>query len=134
MTLAWSVSHPLRLVKVVARGQSTFDDMQRLVQSIDAAKAGGYRKIIDIDRVTQAAPPRMMREFARILRRREAEGAAGPLAIVAATDAARRQALAFAAAARGPRLIEVFATEADARRWLDSFYSFEDGKTLTSSR
>ena len=133
MPVAWSISHPLRLVRVVAREELSLIDFQRLMQSIDDTRSRSYRKIIDLGRVTRASPARTQREFVRMVRLREAEGATGPIAVVASTEAAQRQAAFFAAAAAGKRLVEVFADEGAARRWLDSFYSYEADKMLSPS-
>src|SRR5262245_23741999 len=125
MALAWSISHPSRLVLVMAREEFRPGDLMRLLAAIDRAKASSYRKLIDVSRLTTQVPSSVLRELARVVRHRESERNVGPIAIVAGTSDATRQAKAFADEARAERLIEVFADQDAARRWLNSFYSYE---------
>ena len=70
MSAAWSISHPLRLVVIVAKGESDQTDFSRLGDSIDRANAAGYQNIVDITGVRSAPPPRSLHEFAAIVRAR----------------------------------------------------------------
>jgi hypothetical protein len=54
-----------------------------------------------------------------IVREREAESAVGPIAIVAGTGHAARQARAFAESGHLFRPIRVFSEQHEASRWLD---------------
>ena len=123
MSLAWSISHPRRLIVVVAKGELEHRDIALLLQSIDSAKASGYRKLVDITGLTASPRSRLLREIAGIVRQRESERVVGPIAIVAKAGASLRQANAFANRAQVERLIHTFADKAEARRWLDSFYA-----------
>ena len=125
MPLAWSISHPSRLVMVLAKEEVRPADMMRLLADIDSAKASGYRKLIDVSRLTAEVPTAALRELARVVRRRESERNVGPIAIVAGTSGAARLATVFADEARRERLIEIFPDQPAARRWLNSFYSYE---------
>src|SRR4051812_23088518 len=122
--MTWSISHPLCLIIIVAKHELRLDAFLKLLQSIDIAKASGYRKIVDISAMADSVPIRTVREIARIVRRRERGLAVGPIAVVAEGDAGLRASEAFAEAAKGQRLIKVFDSRRSARRWLDSFYSF----------
>lgn len=130
MALSWSISHPSRLVLVLARADFQSADLMRLLAAIDTAKASSYRKLIDISRLTDSMSPTVLREFAQIVRHRERERTVGPIAIVADSASVTRLANRFADAARGERLIEVFGDQAAARRWLNSFYAYEGDARL----
>jgi len=130
VALSWSISHPSRLVLVLARGDFQSADLMRLLAAIDAAKASSYRKLIDISQLTESMAPTVLREFAGIVRHRERERTVGPIAIVAGAAGASRLANRFADNARGERLIEVFGDHPGARRWLNSFYAFEGDARL----
>jgi hypothetical protein len=132
MPVSWSISHPSRLVLVLARGEFRPADLMRLLASIDAAKASSYRKLIDVSRLTGKVPLGVLRELARVVRLRENERTVGPIAIVAGTSGATRQANLFADEARAERLIEIFADQEAARRWLNSFYTYEGELRLGS--
>lgn len=128
--MSWSISHPCRLVLVLAKGEFQSADLIRLLTAIDAAKASSYRKLIDISQLTDSMSPMVLREFARIVRHRERERTVGPIALVAGTAGAVRLANRFAGSARGERLIEIFADQSAARHWLSSFYAYEGDARL----
>jgi hypothetical protein len=130
MAVSWSISHPSRLVLVLAKGEFHSADLMRLLIAIDAARASSYRKLIDISQLADSMSPTVLREFARIVRHRERERTVGPIAIVASTASVSRLANRFADDARGERLIEVFADQPAARRWLNSFYAYESDARL----
>jgi hypothetical protein len=131
MALSWSISHPSRLVLVLARGEFQSVDLMRLLGAIDSAKASSYRKLIDISRLTDSMSPAVLREFAQIVRHRERQRNVGPIAIVASTAGASRLANRFADDARGERLIEIFDNQSAARRWLNNFYAYGDARLET---
>jgi hypothetical protein len=126
MSLAWYISHPNRLIWVVAKGDIRSHDFARLFESIDAAKASPYRKVFDVTGLTTEFTPDMIGTFASWVRQREAERKVGPIAIVAGSPHTHDQATHFAKQARGLRLIQVFQQRQEARLWLDQF-SAHDG-------
>jgi stage II sporulation SpoAA-like protein len=123
VSVAWSISHPLRLVVIVVKGEVKQADFGKVLSSIDSANAGRYQKLVDITAMTSVLQRRTLRELADTVRRREAERAVGPIAIVAPSAKAQRNAKAFAMRARDERLIRVFPNQEEARRWLRSFYA-----------
>ncbi len=125
MSLSWSISHPYRLVLVVAKGDFQPHEFVRLLEGIDTAKASSYRKIIDVTGLTTRFTADMIRSFASMVRQREDERNVGPIAIVARSSQSHSQATLFAKQARGSRLIHVFHEQHEARRWLDGFYAYE---------
>ena len=122
MSLSWYISHPRRLMLVVAKGDIQPHDFARLFESIDAAKASPYRKIFDVTGLTTEFTPDMIGIFASWVRQREAEREVGPIAIVAGSPQTHDHATQFAKQARGSRLIQVFQQRQEARRWLEGFY------------
>jgi hypothetical protein len=109
-------SHPHRLVIALAKGSILAEEVVALIAKIDAEKAQSYRKIFDVtDLETVFADDRVQR-LADIVRGREP---AGPIAIVARHEHARRQARLFAAATGQARMIAVFHDYHVARRWLE---------------
>jgi hypothetical protein len=125
MTLAWCISHPSRLVLVVAKGDFQPHESARLLRGIDRAKASPYRKIVDVTGLTSRFTADVLRSFASTVRHREEERHVGPIAIVAGSPQSYRQATKLAKQARGSRLIQVFQQQSEARCWLDGFYAHE---------
>ncbi len=126
MSLSWCISHPSRLVLVVAKGEFQPHEFGRLLESIDAAKASPYRKIIDVTGLTTKFTADVLGAFASTVRQREEGRKVGPVAIVAGSRQSHAQATQFAEQARLSRLIHVFQQQSEARRWLDRFYAPED--------
>jgi len=119
MSLSWCISHPSRLVIAVAKGAFDPQDMIEFMQRIDAANARPYAKMIDVTGLTTKFTPDNIHAFASAIRRREAESAVGPIAVVPGSPDTHRQAILFAKEAEGVRPIKVFHEQHDARRWLN---------------
>jgi hypothetical protein len=114
--LHYTFSHPHRLVIALAKGPILAEEVIAFIARTDAENAQGYRKIFDVtDLETVFADDRIQR-LADIVRGR---ASAGPIAIVARHEHARRQARLFAAAAGPARVIAVFHDYHVARKWLD---------------
>jgi len=120
MPLSWCISHPIRLVIAVAKGEFDAQDMMEFVRRVDAANARPYRKMIDVTGVTARFSADRIRRFARAIRQREEESDVGPIAVVAGSPDAHRQAMLFARQAQRHRPIKVFREQHDARKWLDA--------------
>ncbi len=125
MPLSWCISHPYRLVLVVAKGDFQAHEFFPLLAGIDRAKASSYRMIVDVTGLTGRSTAEVIQGFAAMVRQGEGERNVGPIAIVAASPHTRRQAIQFANQARSLRLIQVFQQQYEARRWLDGFYAHE---------
>ncbi len=123
MPLSWCISHPIRLVIAVAKGEFDPQDMVEFVLCVDAANARPYRKMIDVTGVTTRFSADGIRRFARVIRQREKESEVGPIGVVAGSPDAHRQAILFAAQAQRHRPIKVFHEQHDARKWLDTLGS-----------
>ena len=120
MPLSWSISHPIRLVIAVAKGEFDPQDMVEFVLRVDAANARPYRKMIDVTGVTTRFSADSIRRFARVIRQREEESEVGPIGVVAGSPNVHRQAVLFAKQAPRYRPIRVFHEQHDARKWLDA--------------
>ncbi len=132
MPLSWSISHASSLVHILARGDLEPSQFLKLLQSIDAAKASSYRKLVVLTGLTSTPGPHTLWSLASTVRRRERERAVGPMAVVADSPASQRAASVFIEAARGERLIQSFSSQDQARRWLNSFYAFEGQRRVLS--
>jgi hypothetical protein len=120
MPLSWCISHPIRLVIAVAKGEFDPQDMVEFVLRVDAANARPYRKMIDVTGVTTRFSADRIRRFAWLIRQREEESEVGPIGVVAGSPDAHRQAILFAKQAQWQRPIKVFHEQHDARKWLDT--------------
>jgi len=120
MPMSWCISHPIRLVIAVAKGEFDPQDMVEFVLRVDAANARPYRKMIDVTGVTTRFSADRIRRFAQVIRQREEESEVGPIGVVAGSPDAHRQAILFAKQAQHHRPIKVFHEQHDARKWLDA--------------
>jgi hypothetical protein len=119
MPLQWSVSHPSRLVLIVAKGEVQAAEMVELLAGLDREKARPYRKICDISGLESRFSDDQMHALAAAVRAREEATEVGPLAIVATNPETARMARIFVDAAELQRPIQLFDEQHLARRWLD---------------
>jgi hypothetical protein len=119
MPLQWSVSHPSRLVLIVAKGEVLASEMGALLAGLDREKARPYRKIADIDGLESHFSDEQVHAFASAVRAREEATEVGPIAIIATKPEIARIARLFVEAAEMDRPIQLFDEQHLARRWLD---------------
>jgi signal transduction histidine kinase len=119
MPLQWSVSHPSRLVLIVAKGVVQTGEMMDLLAALDRDNARPYRKICDISGLESRFPDDTIHALAAAVRAREQATEVGPLAIVATNAETARMARLFIDAAELQRPIQLFDEQHLARRWLD---------------
>ena len=119
MPLQWSVSHPARLVLIVAKGEVQAGEMVELLAGLDRDKARPYRKICDISGLESRFSDDEIQALASAVRSREEATEVGPLAVVANTPEVARMAQLFIEAAEMERPIQLFDEQHLARRWLD---------------
>jgi hypothetical protein len=120
MPLQWSVSHPSRLVLVVAKGEVLAGEMAEFLAGLDRENARPYRKMVDITGLESAFTDDQIHALAVTVRAREQATKVGPIAIVARKEPALRMARLFVDTAEMERPIQVFEELHLARRWLDS--------------
>lgn len=117
MPIRCQISHPDRMVIGVAQGAITPADIDGFVAELAKAKAGHYRKIID---VMAATPNLTAQDIAAYSERSEkalADRKPGPIAIVTSQEHGPL-ALLFAQLTSGQRPAKVFRSIHDARKWL----------------
>ncbi len=119
MPVEWTISHRLRLVVGVSKGEIRPQDMIDFLERVDAEGARPYAKIFSVDDLRVVYSDESVRGLANLVRRREEQSRVGPIAIVASGDDAWRQARLFADVARLVRPIAVFREWHEARRWVD---------------
>jgi len=120
MPLQWSVSHPARLVLIVAKGDVQAGEMVELLAGLDRDKARPYRKIADIDGLATRFSDEQVRALASAVRAREqATMEVGPIAIIARNPEVVRMARLFIEQAEMARPIQLFDEQHLARRWLE---------------
>jgi hypothetical protein len=119
MPLQWSVSHPSRLVLIVAKGEVLASEMGALLAGLDREKARPYRKIADIDGLESRFSDEQVHALASAVRAREEATEVGPIAIIATKPEIARIARLFVEAAEMDRPIQLFDEQHLARRWLD---------------
>ena len=119
MPLQWSVSHPARLVLIVAKGELLASEMVELLAGLDREKARPYRKIADIDGLASRFSDEQVRVLASAVRAREAATPVGPIAIIARQPEVVRMARLFVEQAEMARPIQLFDEQHLARRWLE---------------
>jgi hypothetical protein len=119
MPLQWSVSHPSRLVLIVAKGEVQAQEMVELLAALDRDKARPYRKICDISGLESRFSDDQIHALAIAVRAREQATEVGPIAVVAKAPEVARMAQLFIEAAEMERPIQLFDEQHLARRWLD---------------
>jgi hypothetical protein len=120
MPLQWSVSHPARLVLIVAKGEVQAGEMVELLAGLDRDNARPYRKIADIDGLESRFSDEQVRALAAAVRAREqVTTQVGPIAIIARNPEVVRMARLFIEQAEMVRPIQLFDEQHLARRWLE---------------
>ena len=120
MPLQWTISHRLRLVVAVAKGDVRPRDVIDFMSRLDAERARPYGKIFGVSDLITIFSEDDIHNMAALVRRRESESQVGPLAIVAAEDHAYGQAQLFAEVGSLVRPIAVFREWHLARRWIEA--------------
>jgi len=119
MPLQWSVSHPARLVLIVAKGEVLVEEIAELLAGLDRDKARPYRKIADIDGLETRFSDEQVRALASVVRAREQATEVGPIAIIAKKPEVVHMARLFVEQAEMARPIQLFDEQHLARRWLE---------------
>jgi hypothetical protein len=122
MPLHWTISHPTRLVVVVAKDDVRLQDIESYLDGVVVGDALPYRKLFDVSKASlRLSDDDMMLLGARIRAyATTATETMGPLAIVATTTESHGQARLFSALADAKRQIKIFRELHAARKWLDS--------------
>jgi hypothetical protein len=119
MPLQWTISHPLRLVVAVAKGDIRPESIIDFLAVIDAEYVRPYGKIFGVSDLLTIFTEEDVRNLANLVRKREQESRVGPIAVVATDRRSFRQAQLFAEVAKIVRPIQVFREWHEARRWIE---------------
>ena len=121
MPIHLEIFHPDRIVVGVARGEITLADFGGFVRELAQAGVLHHRKIFDVTaaKSTTVGKDELLAADAQ-LRVLSRKGPRGPLAVVADRDRGEL-AQTFKALAADDRLVEVFPSLHEARRWLAKF-------------
>lgn len=118
MPMRWEVSHPQRLVRVVAEGVCTVKEMEDHFDALVVDDAMPYAKLFD---ATQAEPHYSNQEAMMLAARLAAYTEtfdAGPLAVFGESEFVRWAYERFVGLSPSRRPVALFKTEAEARTWL----------------
>jgi hypothetical protein len=111
------ISHSLRLVLARAKDDVSPGEIESYFHGVGLAGGISYAKMFLLESASMMSDENV-RTLAGIIRRYAVVDRIGPVAIVAATDEAYRQASVFASAATAERPIAVFRGQDEAARWL----------------
>lgn len=117
MALEWAISHPDQLVLAAAKGDVTPGEIEAYFHGVGLEGGISYAKMFLVDSGSMLSDENI-RTLGRVIERYALTGKIGPVAIVATTDEAFRQAQVFASAARAERPLGVFRTQPEAATWL----------------
>lgn len=119
MPVHWTISHPVRLVIAVAKGEVKVEDIEQYFAGVTAEDAMSYRKIFEIGVTSMALSEDMLKGLGQRVMLYARHGQLGPVAIVASSDESYAQAQLFASSATASRSLRIFREMHAARRWLD---------------
>mgnify|MGYP003386037934 CR=1 FL=1 len=117
MALEWAISHPDQLVMAAARGDVSPGEIENYFHGVRLEGGMAYAKMFLVDSASMLSDENI-KTLGRVIERYALTGKIGPVAIVATTDEAFRQAQVFASAARAERPLRVFRQQLEAARWL----------------
>jgi hypothetical protein len=107
----------MRLVLAAAKGDVSPGDIADYFHGVTLEGGISYAKMFLVDSASMISDENI-RALGGIIQRYALTDRIGPVAIVAASDEAFRQASVFAAAATAERPLAVFREQAEAVRWL----------------
>jgi hypothetical protein len=124
MPLHYVISHPKRLVIVLAKGKCSRLEVESYFADVTAQGGAPYGKIFDVTKgeftLSVEDIDILARRITDVLKRAENAGVkTGPLALVADTEESRALAGLFARTARIDRPVAIFSEHHDARKWLE---------------
>ena len=117
MALEWTISHSMRLVLAAAKGDVSPVDITDYFHGVALEGGISYAKMFLVESASMISDENI-RALGGIIQRYALTDRIGPVAIVAVTDEAFRQASVFASAATAERPLAVFREQAEAVRWL----------------
>jgi hypothetical protein len=117
LALDWTISHSLRLVLARATGDVSPREIENYFHGVGLEGGISYAKMFLLESASMMSDENL-KALGGIIRRYALVDRIGPVAIVAPSDEAYRQASVFAGAATAERPIAVFRQQEPAARWL----------------
>jgi hypothetical protein len=117
VALEWTISHSLRLVLARAGDDVSPGEIESYFHGVGLAGGISYAKMFLLESASMMSDENL-KALGGVIRRYALVDRIGPVAIVAATEEAHRQAAVFASAATAERPIAVFRRQEEAARWL----------------
>ena len=121
MPLTWMIDYDKRLVRAIAQGKLTTQDLRDYFAAVTAEGAASYGKLFDALQASSflkaediEAAGAMIRELTRTT-----PGPIGPVAVITDSPEFHVQVEFFADSAQRDRPLRIFRDEASARAWLD---------------
>jgi hypothetical protein len=118
MPLFWTIDSKAQMFAAEAEGHVTLAEAMELLETMAAAKALSYRKLVDGRRAVSAMPPHEILELCVKIRSYHDRPDLGALAIVGTAEQTVIFSRLLGALAAGNRPFKIFATPRQARRWL----------------
>jgi hypothetical protein len=118
LPLRWNILHDRKLVHIIGEGVVTREDLEAHFDAIVIANAMPYAKLFDATKVTPQYNEHDLLMMGARLSAYTATLEAGPLAVLATTEATRLAFRRFVNMSPSPRPAAVFDTEGKARAWL----------------
>lgn len=120
MPLHWTIDSEVRFVSVIAQGNVSRLEVERLLDEMAAREAMTYRKLFDgLDGDTTMGPQDLLALGVRI-RTHHSQGPIGALALVLPEEKAEIVVPVLGMLAAADRPMRIFSTRQKARRWLES--------------
>lgn len=120
MPLQWTIDPEVRFVSVVAQGDVSRLEVERLLDEMASREAMAYRRLFDgLEGDTAMGPQDLLALGVRI-RTHHSQGPMGALALVLPDDKAEIVVPVLGMLAAADRPMRIFSTRQRARRWLTS--------------
>jgi hypothetical protein len=120
MPLRWEILHQQKLIHIVAEGPVTLKDMEEHFDALVVANVLSYAKLFDATRVEPKYDDHDVMMMGARLSAYVANYDSGPLAVVGQGPQIEEAFARFVNISPSRRPVKLFATEGEARAWLES--------------
>ncbi|SEP41846.1 hypothetical protein SAMN02990966_05978 [Rhodospirillales bacterium URHD0017] len=118
MPIVWGVNHAARLVSAKATGELGRTDLEDFLDDLVAAATLSYRKVLDMGGSRLALSGDDMVALGARVRRHEAMGPMGSVAVIASSDEVYDQVSLFESVVDADRPLKIFRDAEMAYAWL----------------
>jgi hypothetical protein len=119
MPIVWGVNHAARLVTARATGELSRTDIEDYLDGLAAAATFSFRKVLDMSDSRLAMSSDDMAAVGRSIRRHEALGRMGSVAVIAGSDELYNQISQFESVVDAERPLKIFRDAEMAYAWLN---------------